>query len=133
MDKNINNTQAIFRTDNLSLASTLRYFNFKISNIARTLPNTRHVFFEFDESNKLKELVKDFWGETLSVEPQKFASVLKSTKSLLIQVLIDKIVLKGKTNEVEVMGHIPINHLNIGYELISRDSGITQRRKEHAF
>ena len=30
--------------------------------------------------------------------------------------------MKGKTNEVEVMGHLPINHLNIGYELISRDS-----------
>ena len=55
------------------------------------------------------------------------------TKSLLIQDLIAKIVLKGKTNEVEVVSHLPINHLNIGYELISRDSGITQRRKEHAF
>ena len=83
MDKNINNTKAIFRCDNLSLASTLRYFNFKISNIIRTPPDTRHVFFEFEESDKLKELVKDFWGETLSVEPQKFASVLKSTKSFV--------------------------------------------------
>lgn len=83
MDKNINNTQAIFRTDNLSLASTLRYFNFKIFNIARTPPNTRHVFFEFEESNKLKELVKDFWSEALSVEPQKFALSLKSTKSFV--------------------------------------------------
>ncbi|OGY24371.1 MAG: hypothetical protein A2Y57_03395 [Candidatus Woykebacteria bacterium RBG_13_40_7b] len=29
--------------------------------------------------------------------------------------------MKGKTNEVEVMGYIPINHLNIGYELNSRN------------
>lgn len=81
MDENIN--KLLFRTDNLSLASTLRYFNFKVCNISRTPSNTRHVVFEFEEDNKLKELVREFWSEALAVEPQKFASVLKSTKSFV--------------------------------------------------
>lgn len=50
------------------------------------------------------------------------------TKSLLIHDLIDRIVLKGNTNEVDVMGHLPINHLNIGYELISRNCRIAKCR-----
>lgn len=82
MNENKNNN-IFFRTDNLSLASTLRYFNFKICNVSRTPSNTRHVVFEFEENEKLKELVRDFWGEVLSVEPQKFASVLKTTKAFV--------------------------------------------------
>lgn len=64
---------------------------------------------------------------------QEVKEVLQSlnypTKSLLIKDIIDKIVLKGKTNEVEVMGHLPINHLNMGYELNSRNSWTSERRK----
>lgn len=81
MNENIN--KILFRTDNLSLASTLRYFNFRVCNISRTPVNTRHVVFEFEEDEKLKELVREFWSETLAVEPQKYASVLKSTKSFV--------------------------------------------------
>lgn len=81
MDKDIN--KILFRTDNLSLASTLRYFNFRVCNISRTPANTRHVVFEFEEDEKLKELVREFWSEALAVEPQKYASVLKSTKSFV--------------------------------------------------
>ena len=47
--------------------------------------------------------------------------------------IIDKIVMKGNINEVEVMGHIPINHLNIRYELNSRYSWIAKCRKIDAF
>ncbi len=87
-----------------------------------------------DEENELKrlnELTKDINID--NVELQEFCQEVKevlqslnySSKSLLIRDVIDKIVMKGTTNEVEVMGHIPINHLNIGYELISRNSGPT--------
>lgn len=81
-----------------------------------------------DDLIRLNEQVKDINIDNVELKEfcQEVKEVLGSlnypTKSLLIQDLIDKIVLKGKTNEVEVMGHLPINHLNIGYELISRYS-----------
>ncbi|MCL5438716.1 MAG: hypothetical protein M1268_01865 [Patescibacteria group bacterium] len=88
--------------------------------------NTRRKAEEA-ELNKLNLLQKEINID--NVELQEFCQEVKEvlgslnypTKSLLIKDIIDKIVLKGTTNEVEVMGHIPINHLNIGYELISRD------------
>ncbi len=82
-----------------------------------------------DDLIRLNEQVKDINIDNVELKEfcQEVKEVLGSlnypTKSLLIQDLIDKIVLKGKTNEVEVMGHLPINHLNIGYELISRNRG----------
>jgi len=92
-----------------------------------------------DDLIRLNEQVKDINIDNVELKEfcQEVKEVLGSlnypTKSLLIQDLIDKIVLKGKTNEVEVMGHLPINHLNIGYELISRDRRTSQCRKEYAF
>lgn len=81
MDNNLNKT--LFQTDNLSLASTLRYFNFKVCKVRKTSSNSRHVVFEFEENEKLAQLVKDFWSEALLVEPQKFATTYKATKSFV--------------------------------------------------
>jgi len=87
-----------------------------------------------DDLIRLNEQVKDINIDNVELKEfcQEVKEVLGSlnypTKSLLIQDLIDKIVLKGKTNEVEVMGHLPINHLNIGYELISRHRRSSKRR-----
>jgi len=92
---------------------------------------------EEEELKKLNLLKKEIKID--NVELQEFCQEVKevlqslnySTKSLLIRDIIDKIVLKGTKNEVEVMGHIPINHLNIGYELISRDCRSSKCRKKH--
>jgi len=65
----------LFRTDNLGLASTLRYFDFKICNVSRTSPNNRHLVVEFEESNELLELVKNYWSEVIAVEPHEYTSV----------------------------------------------------------
>lgn len=79
---NIKN-KPLFQTDNLSLASTLRYFNFRISKVRKASNTSRHVVFEFEENEKLTQLVKDFWSEALLVEPQKFATTYKATKSFV--------------------------------------------------
>ena len=82
---------------------------------------------EEDELKKLSALQKDINIDNIELQEfcQEVKEVLGSlnyrTKSLLIRDIIDKIVMKGHKNEVEVMGHLPINHLNIGYELISRN------------
>ena len=81
MDNNTN--KSLFQTDNLSLASTLRYFNFRICKVHKTSQNSRHVVFEFEEDEKLTQLVKDFWSEALLVEPQRFATTYKATKSFV--------------------------------------------------
>ncbi|EKD96358.1 MAG: hypothetical protein ACD_24C00081G0005 [uncultured bacterium] len=91
-----------------------------------------------DDLIRLNEQVKDINIDNVELKEfcQEVKEVLGSlnypTKSLLIQDLIDKIVLKGKTNEVEVIGHLPINHLNIAYELISRDCWVAKRWKVDA-
>lgn len=94
---------------------------------------------EEGELKRLNELTKDINIDNVELAEfcQEVKEVLQSlnysSKSLLIRDVIDKIVMKGKTNEVEVMGHIPINHLNIGYELISRNCGIAKRREKYSF
>jgi len=93
----------------------------------KTELNHRRRGFE-EDLKRLNALTKDTNIDNVELQEfcQEVKEVLQSlnypTKSLLIRDIIDKIVMKGKTNEVEVMGHLPINHLNIGYELISRDS-----------
>ncbi len=92
---------------------------------------------EEDQLKRLNQQVKEINID--NVELQEFCQEVKivleglnySSKSLLIHDLIDKIVMKGSINEVEVMGHIPINHLNIGYELISRDCWIAECWEKH--
>ncbi len=92
---------------------------------------------EEDELKKLNALQKDINIDNVELQEfcQEVKEVLQSlnypTKSLLIRDIIDKIVMKGNTNEVEVMGHLPINHLNIGYELISRHRRVGKCRQVH--
>ena len=103
----------------------------------KTEINKRRKGFE-DDLKRLNEQTKDINID--NVELAEFCQEVKemlqslnySSRSLLIRDIIDKIVMKGTTNEVEVMGHIPINHLNIRYELNSRNCRTAQRRKEHA-
>lgn len=91
-----------------------------------------------DDLKRLNEQTKDI--DIDNVELQEFCQEVKivleslhyPTKSLLIHDLIDRIVLKGNTNEVDVMGHLPINHLNIGYEFISRDCGLAECGEVHS-
>ena len=103
----------------------------------KTELNHRRRGFE-EDLKRLNTLTKDTNIDNVELQEfcQEVKDVLQSlnypTKSLLIRDIIDKIVLKGNTNEVEVMGHIPINHLNIAYELISRDCRFTQRWKVDA-
>jgi len=90
--------------------------------------NKRKRGFEQD-LKRLDELARDVTID--NVELQEFCLEVKnvleslnySSKALLIKDVIDKIVVKGNKNEVEVMGHIPVNHLNIAYGIISRNCG----------
>lgn len=104
----------------------------------KTELNKRRKGFE-DDLVRLNEQTKDINID--NVELQEFCQEVKevlqslnySSKSLLIRDIIDKIVMKGNTNEVEVMGHIPINHLNIRYELNSRYCRSSECREVNAF
>lgn len=56
-----------------------------------------------------------------------------SNQALLIRDIIDKIVLKGHKNEVDVYGHLTLNHLNMCYGITDRDSWSTKCRKINSF
>ena len=104
----------------------------------KTELNHRRRGFE-EDLKRLNALTKDTNIDNVELQEfcQEVKDVLQSlnypTKSLLIRDIIDKIVLKGNTNEVDVMGHLPINHLNIAYELNSRNSRTSKRRQIYAF
>ena len=85
-----------------------------------------------DDLIRLNEQVKDINIDNVELKEfcQEVKEVLGSlnypTKSLLIQDLIDKIVLKGYKNEVDVYGYLSVAHLNMGYGTTNRNRWVTK-------
>jgi len=83
MEKNTNIKQSknIFSTQNFALAAFLKARQCKL--IAITKDDTRHATFEFEDSEELHSLVKEFWESSGLVEPKNFYNSQRELKSLL--------------------------------------------------
>lgn len=79
-----------------------------------------------DELEELKQQNKGVLPNSIPIEEycqevkEAFATLNLSNRALLIRDIIDKIVLKGFKNEVDVYGYLPVNHLNMGYGTTNR-------------
>ncbi|MCX6756291.1 MAG: DUF5659 domain-containing protein [Candidatus Nomurabacteria bacterium] len=72
-----------FECSDISLASTLFYFGYKIEAINKN--NSSRVVFVFERDNKLDELIQGFWAHSLGVDPLGYFNCLKEIKTRLYQ------------------------------------------------
>jgi len=82
METHLDNNDFTEITD-LSLASTLYYFGCKIESVNKNNPS--RCIFIFQKSRDLDTLIKDFWSNSLQVEPQAYFSSLREVKTRLYQ------------------------------------------------
>lgn len=54
-----------------------------------------------------------------------------NNKIKVIRDIIDRIIIKAKSREIEVCGHFPLPAVNMAYETIDRNCRATKRRKKH--
>jgi len=69
----------MFTTSDLSLATTLMTDGFNLAELNRDDP--RRVGFVFEDSNDLKEAIKQYWNNELLVEPQAYFNNMKQLKN----------------------------------------------------
>ena len=72
-------SKSLFSTCDIFLGCCLLCFNFKIEAIDKN--NTQKVQFYFEKNNELDEAINAYWRRDLRIEPQLFASNLKSIKN----------------------------------------------------
>jgi len=70
-----------FVTDLLPLVSVLHYFNFPVLSISQKSP--RHAYFEFADTEKLRDTSNRYWNGELLVEPKRFFATTKEIKARL--------------------------------------------------
>lgn len=90
---------------------------------------------QLDELNEkmTKGSINHIEIDKIMFEVEKIFKTLDlSNRFQVVRDIITKVILKGG-NEVEVFGRVPLFHLNMGYEPISRNCGITKRRKVNTF
>lgn len=76
--------QADFRTYDLALASTLVALGFSDLSIEAT-PYSNKVSFVFSDQPELREAVKGFWANGLSVNPRRYFDAIKHLKSRIYE------------------------------------------------
>ena len=90
-----------------------------------------------DELEEVKQKSKGILPDRVSIGDycsdikEAFNTLNISNQALLIRDIIDKIVLKGHKNEVDVYGYLSVTHLNMGYGTTNRDCGITECGEIH--
>ncbi|MEI7810235.1 MAG: DUF5659 domain-containing protein [bacterium] len=75
--------QNFFECSDISLASTLFYFGYKIETINKN--NPARAIFIFERDKKLDELIQGFWSHSLVVDPLGYFNSLKEIKTRLYQ------------------------------------------------
>lgn len=71
-----------FQTTDFSLAATLATFGVPVCGLDRGV-DPRRVHFVFEKTADTEQLIEDFWGNKLKVEPKTFCMQQKSLKSQL--------------------------------------------------
>lgn len=71
-----------FETSDLSLASALLFFGFKLESLERSNPKASFIF---QRTEYLDETIQGFWAGELKVEPKAFFNCIKEIKSRLYQ------------------------------------------------
>lgn len=75
--------QIFFECSDISLASALFYFGYKIEAINKNNPS--RAIFVFERDGKLDELIQGFWAHSLEVDPLSYFNSLKEIKNRLYQ------------------------------------------------
>jgi hypothetical protein len=76
--------EALFTTRDIYLASTLITMNFRLVGIDYQYEGERKRpigYFNFEESNDLREAEREYWSGQLAVEPRFFITNLKGLKA----------------------------------------------------
>ncbi len=75
------NERDFFKTADLSLASSLRYYGYIVEAIDRQ--NPKKVEFLFIRDNDLDKIIHQFWSRLLTVEPVAYFGFIKELKNRL--------------------------------------------------
>ena len=85
-----------------------------------------------DELEAIKQKSKGVLEDSVPIEEycaevkEAFSTLNLSNRALLIRDIIDKIVLKGFKNEVDVYGYLSVAHLNMGYGTTNRNRWVAK-------
>ena len=74
-----NSNEDYYKTTDLNICVILQYFNHQLITIDKS-DNNRCLFFLEDDEGTAR-ILKDFYQEKLFVEPKRFVSIQKETKS----------------------------------------------------
>ncbi|MBI4038949.1 hypothetical protein HY384_03245 [Candidatus Daviesbacteria bacterium] len=80
----------------------------------------------------LEGIDKDHLEEIIKEAKKIIQALNLDNKVQVIRDIITKVIVKGG-QLVQVQGRLPLFALNMGYELTSRNSRFTKRRKKHPF
>jgi len=78
------NEKDLYSDKDIYLAATLLTIGFPIERVDYQIEGERQQavgYFSFEESEKLRDAIKDYWSEKLEVEPRKFISNMRGLKS----------------------------------------------------
>jgi hypothetical protein len=68
-----------FKTSDLALTAAICVSGFQVAGMQQT--ETERIYFLFDKSQRLDDIVSRFWSGQLSVEPQAYFNQLKILKT----------------------------------------------------
>lgn len=72
-----------FIRSNFLLACVLQCLGFALVDVRQHAVEAKKKVFVFDETDELKEAVKQYWRGELLIEPLKFGSIQKETRERL--------------------------------------------------
>lgn len=76
-------TKKFIQVSDINLASTLLCLDYSVLGINDYDPN--RVYFYFEDSPKVQNSIKDYWGNKLNVNPKEFSSYRKELLSRIHQ------------------------------------------------